>query len=724
MRLIFSTFLLFAAITLGAWCIGGNFYLSQLQKLRLDLQTLRKENIAIGAKMNLTMTRLQQEIARAEDVRLAAEAAAAPSASAGNVSDDDTRLWADRPFAPLGKPPPMAEPLYSHAHCTGGGFENVRDAWRARSCHYKNLCWNGTARKFVFFARADGGPATDLHVALGALNAKWATDEDRRLRFDPRVVVGGGLAASDYFVGSASEAWVLYHSMNGANVGHLIWDDFLPLFELRRSFGLEALRLRPLRAGVQSGEPLWSTCDWMRAEARKGASRCAAIARRWLRAAGVPSPPPPLDGELATGEVSTADELLRRRRSEEAEALARQQRPPTHGRELVCFPHVVAGAAPFSDHCDRGHGWYAADFEGPPGRACNARREDTHWRFRAWLLANLGVEGSAVPGRLPLPAHCRHVDGANGARGRPLVIIFDKDTQKSYGDPQQSKISKWGGVLHRLAALVRAEGGADACVLDPASISPEDQAAVCSRAAVIVSDSGGGAVSAIFLPRGAAVVLLIRTDLDVSTYGKRRKVAPLDWDLWHHLGYVRVRWFDPTGLDKAREAARRDGLEYFQEGAGREVGVSEYRRLPSERRVIAYGLRSADEASAADAAEYAAHDRLIAAQKQRAAASSAGLVPEAAAAHGGDLGAPPPRALPKAKEATAAAARAGATPLARRRRLLNYPPPQPPPLRNAPPPPPPPPAPLHTAEVEQLTLRRLLEVVKEELVLAAVFKEE
>ena len=126
-------------------------------------------------------------------------------------------------------------PRYSYAHCTGGDFSE--EEWKFRSCHYRNLCWeltpsrheeHGWAARAVFY-QDPATPATDLNISLGAINPRWPRREHERLRFAP-IVVKGGLRVA-HLRGSEREVLLPYHELNGANVAHLILDDFFPMFE-------------------------------------------------------------------------------------------------------------------------------------------------------------------------------------------------------------------------------------------------------------------------------------------------------------------------------------------------------------------------------------------------------------------------------------------------------------------------------------------------------------
>ena len=93
----------------------------------------------------------------------------------------------------------------SSAHCVGDDLS--AEAWRRRSCHFRRLCLNASAGpegEWLYlrdpidaragsaglrdFASAERDDALELDVSLGALNAQLPPEQQRRMRWAPRVV--------------------------------------------------------------------------------------------------------------------------------------------------------------------------------------------------------------------------------------------------------------------------------------------------------------------------------------------------------------------------------------------------------------------------------------------------------------------------------------------------------------------------------------------------------
>jgi len=63
----------------------------------------------------------------------------------------------------------------------------------------------------------------------------------------------------------------------------------------------------------------------------------------------------------------------------------------------------------------------------------------------------------------------------------------------------------------------------------------KEQLEAVADAAIYISIAGGGTFTAMFLPKGASLVLYYTTGLEEGP-------ARLDYDFWNNLGYLRVHW--------------------------------------------------------------------------------------------------------------------------------------------------------------------------------------
>jgi hypothetical protein len=144
-------------------------------------------------------------------------------------------------------------------------------------------------------------------VAIGSINAKWGLVDIQLLKWFPEVRWGpvpgskrtsksknqsSSGASSDHDDSELYDVYTLppsvlmipFHSLSAENPGHLVWDDFLPMFTLLEMFGFlknknttttdndndddsdtnDWIDLLPIRyelPGIQRG--LWAGCDWL-----------------------------------------------------------------------------------------------------------------------------------------------------------------------------------------------------------------------------------------------------------------------------------------------------------------------------------------------------------------------------------------------------------------------------------------------------------------------------
>ena len=85
--------------------------------------------------------------------------------------------------------------------------------------------------------------------------------------------------------------------------------------------------------------------------------------------------------------------------------------------------------------------------------------------------------------------------------------------------------------------------------------SLQEQMEVASSAAIFITGCGGGAVTAMFLPRGAAVLLYFVSDGGVSKNHRTFTPARLDWDLFNHLAYLHVHRIPRYTMTLVEESA-------------------------------------------------------------------------------------------------------------------------------------------------------------------------
>jgi len=382
---------------------------------------------------------------------------------------------------------------------------------------------------------------TPLDVALGGINPSWKAPPKPRvpyqhgidkIRWKPRI--HHQFPSNKYYELDSSVVLVPYHSFAAANVGHLLWDDFLPLYNLLNIFGFETNRNTWNRIGdgfqstrqhlllrVDTMPGLFGTCD-LRSKKKEA---CQRNMERFLPLFGV---------DPTTFSTPTESKLTRTKNGERL-----SQTYP------VCAKTAVAGLGWLTDHGIRNHGWMAnrEDHSLDVALAHNVGRGPELYAFRNFVLTNLGMRASPKPQTTPqfrilLSAHSsNHPDRSFGLEAQNSVLT------KGFPDTELLVLELSSMPLLEQMSLVSNHAQ------PPESLG---------KHTIFVSACGGGSATAYFLPRGSSLILYYNEEGGVDYFDNERKTgnsALLDWDLMNNLGYLKVHWLpiggmdDPEGLD-------------------------------------------------------------------------------------------------------------------------------------------------------------------------------
>jgi hypothetical protein len=404
------------------------------------------------------------------------------------------------------------EPIHSTFRCLGENF--LSDAWKYRSCYFRNLCLDTQQKVFVIFLSSEQiafdklaskrdqlthlATSGNLTVSLGGINPKWF-GKSIRLEWFPRIVeedlVGG------YYELPPDSVWIPYHSFAGYNAGHLFWDDFFPIFKLLSLFNLisrdDGIEEKELTLVLTYLEfKLWGTCDWN----PKQTPKCARAFAKFLPVMGI------------TNETLSS---LNKTRFVTTDA------PKS---KYVCSPQGLAGIGTLTDHGLKAHGWDPGDYE----ITHNSGQGLLFFNFRNFMLRNLG---------LPL----------NSISGPPYKIILSRFSSSTKG-----RVKSFAKQQNRLKQVfdknyVQVEN------IYMSQRSIREQAEVTSDAAIFVTTVGGGAMTATFLPQGATLIAYYE-----ATGGRKRnqdtgRPARLDWDMLNHASHIKVHWLPVEHLDDEDE---------------------------------------------------------------------------------------------------------------------------------------------------------------------------
>lgn len=401
-------------------------------------------------------------------------------------------------------------------HCVGEDYQTGQ-SWQRKSCHFEFFCFDTTIKEFVVYQSlgeqeiqhlVNQRPFVDISqsylqpgtnrsntMSIGGINLKWGLTQDGvpRLEWFPEVRRIPAQGTLGYYELPPSVVMVPFHSMNGANPGHLIWDDFLPIYTLMTMFQLEEdSDLLMMRYVLKDGRGLWASCDWK----EENREACEKMHKKFL---------PLMMGPEPLHDLSTTENF-------------NFQINGKVKSNLVCARHGVAGFGALTDHGpNKLHGWEDNDYK----ITHNHGRGGLLYEFRNFMMSNIG-----------LPLEYSHVP--------PFRIVFSEKSSEN----QMRNLD-----FRRHKEIIQNS-------FNPSFVTVESyvfkdipliqQVEIASQTTIYITGVGGGAVTATFLPRGASVFLYYLETGGVQGGRDSGKPARLDWDLFNNLGYLKVHWL-PRG---------------------------------------------------------------------------------------------------------------------------------------------------------------------------------
>lgn len=403
------------------------------------------------------------------------------------------------------------------SHCVGEDYQEG-NSWKQKSCHFQFFCFDTSTKEYVVYQPPEEEKIYDLldqlpfvdvsqsylkpgrnrtnSMSLGGINLKWGYNNDKgiqRLEWFPeirRIKPGENLS---FYQLPSDVVMVPFHSMNAANPGHLVWDDFLPVYTLLTMFQLEKdSQLLLMRYILKDGRGLWASCDFK--EEKRDA--CEKMHQKFL---------PLMMGQNPVHDLTTTENFDFHVKGEVKS-------------NLVCSPHGLAGFGALTDHGPtKLHGWEDADYQ----TTHNHGRGGTLYDFRNFMMSNIGV-----------PVEYTHVP--------PFRIIFSEKSSEN----QMRNLD-----FRRQKEVIRNSFNPTYVTIESyvfKDIPLVEQIEIASQATIYITGVGGGAVTATFLPRGASVFLYFLETGGVVGGRDSGKPARLDWDLFNNLGYLKVHWL-PRG---------------------------------------------------------------------------------------------------------------------------------------------------------------------------------
>jgi len=408
-------------------------------------------------------------------------------------------------------------------HCVGEDYQEGV-SWKEKSCHFEFFCFDTSIKEFVVYQSfgeeniyhlIDTRPFVDVSqsylqpshnrtnsVSLGGINLKWGLKEDgiQRLEWFPEIRQAPSNGPLSFYELPSNVVMVPFHSMHGANPGHLVWDDFLPVHTLLTMFQLETnSELLMMRYVLKDGLGLWASCDWK----DDNHEACAKMHKKFL---------PLMMGPEPIHDLTTTEDFKFDLKGDAKS-------------NLVCARHGLAGFGALTDHGPKKlHGWEDADYK----IMHNHGRGGMLYEFRNFMMSNIGM-----------PLEYTHTP--------PFRIVFSE--KSSENEMRNLDFRRQQEVLRKsfnpMYVTVESYVFKD--------IPLTQQVEIASKTTIYVSGVGGGAVTAMFLPRGASVFLYFLETGGVEGGRDSGKPARLDWDLFNNMGYLKVHWLPRGSMYKEQD---------------------------------------------------------------------------------------------------------------------------------------------------------------------------
>jgi len=415
--------------------------------------------------------------------------------------------------------------LQSSTNCIERGMKDpaahANYSWMFRSCHFHQLCINTESNEFLMASPkgVSEDPGEQEELALGSINPRWSgrgfNKGFHKVKWHPRRVDSETILG--YYELPSNVVLVPFHSMAAHNVGHLLWDDFYPLFTLLSLFGFtpkkgNSFQYLPLRWASPEGK-LYATCEMQ----KKKIKICNDNRQRFLPLLGVN---PDTFSTVKKAELKVTSQQS-------------QLKSP-----YVCSKQAVAGIGMLMDHGARDHGWLLRDPDSGHNLAPhNIGRGRMFHKFRNFLVQNMGF-----PPGIPPPS----------IRDKITFSTFSsRGFERSLGFENQSAI-----VRRALAESRRPQFKVQCITMKEASL--EEQIQIALESAIFVTVSGGGAVTATFLPPGSTLIVYYLEDggydfwngpVGNYTYTPAR----LDWDLLSNAAHLKVHWLPIKSMESTQD---------------------------------------------------------------------------------------------------------------------------------------------------------------------------
>mmetsp|Transcript_2050 Transcript_2050/g.2097 ORF Transcript_2050/g.2097 Transcript_2050/m.2097 type:complete len:206 (-) Transcript_2050:100-717(-) len=187
-----------------------------------------------------------------------------------------------------------------------------------------------------------------------------------------------------------------------------------------------------------------------------------------------------------------------------------------------------------TDHGTKLHGWFKKDYD----YSHNIGRGATLYGFRNFLMNNVGLDVKSVDQISP-----------------PYKIVFQQYSSRASGVRSLNFKEQINAVTREFDKEIKKKE----IIVETYTFSEhpiEEQMQITSKTSILITACGGGAVTAMFLPKGAGLIMYYNDVNKGEKQGTNGKTpAHLDWDFLNNAAYLRTHWMpistrkSPTDLN-------------------------------------------------------------------------------------------------------------------------------------------------------------------------------
>jgi hypothetical protein len=395
----------------------------------------------------------------------------------------------------------------------------------------------------------------------------WEADDRRQLKWFPTVVDSS--PPEQYYTLDSDVVFAPFHSLEGWNPGHLVWDDFYPIFTLLDMFqlyleeetnngnnidddndvdGHDDYRNNLKEALLMSYLPPNFMTQIGCNENENRRNECTKMMNKFR--------PIMMYHHRRTETITTSSDnnvKTNKKRQDHLQTtfLTNQfdaKLTPIDGKplesDLVCAKDGIAGLGPLSDHGTKPiiYAWNV-----------NSYRTKNHigkggllWRFRNYCLNNLGL----VDRNNDNNNNNNQGDGVENKPPPKLKIVLSMPSSTTMLAGHTVDLSKHEQYLRQKYKDQNNIIEVESHKLEDLELI--DQIQLAMETTVFVSLCGGSSVTGMFMPKGTSLVVYY------SEIGGRKQSNPLarrSWDILNNLSYLRMHWLPTATMDTEQDMA-------------------------------------------------------------------------------------------------------------------------------------------------------------------------